>query len=388
MDWPTILSQCRKIRDEFDKSFKCLNTDRPTKEDTVERHLRNLSLRLEEIRVVLNVHYERLTTAHKVAAEGFFVDVRNRLITVAARRGVEVKLPLTLHERVCLEILPEDTEVNSNDRKLPAIMSQTPVQFLNIASKLIPDFDGRAENLTAFLDALTLVDSIKESHDALAVNLIKTKLKGAARNLLTTENTIIEVVEKLKTSVKGESVNVLSAKLMNIRQMGKNTNAYAKEVEDMTKALEGAYISDGLPTEIAGKYSTQVAVKAIVRNAQNERVKMIIESGQFNNMNELMAKFVGSCTESYGQPNAVLYTQSQGHRNSYRGHNRGGYQANHQNSFNNRGRGNYQGYNNNRRYYDNRRRGNNRGSQYNGGNVRVINDHDIVPENRNQPLGQ
>ena len=101
-----------------------------------------------------------------------------------------------------------------------------------------------------------------------------------------------------------------------------------------------------------------------------------------------MAKFVGSCTESYGQPNAVLYTQSQGHRNSYRGHNRGGYQANHQNSFNNRGRGNYQGYNNNRRYYDNRRRGNNRGSQYNGGNVRVINDHDIVPENRNQPLGQ
>ena len=135
-------------------------------------------------------------------------------------------------------------------------------------------------------------------------------MKGAARNLLTTEKTIIEVVEKLKTSVKGESVNVLSAKLMNIRQMGKNTNAYAKEVEDMTKALEGAYISDGLPTEIAGKYSTQVAVKAIVRNAQNERVKMIIESGQFNNMNELMAKFVGSCTESYGQPNAVLYAHS------------------------------------------------------------------------------
>ena len=180
MDWPTILSQCRKIRDEFDKSFKCLNTDRPTKEDTVERHLRNLSLRLEEIRVVLNVHYERLTTAHKVAAEGFFVDVRNRLITVAARRGVEVKLPLTLHERVCLEILPEDIEVNSNDRKLPAIMSQTPVQFLNIASKLIPDFDGWAENLTTFLDDFTLVDSITESHD-----------------LLTTENTIVEVVEKL-----------------------------------------------------------------------------------------------------------------------------------------------------------------------------------------------
>ena len=171
-------------------------------------------MRLEEIRVVLNVHYERLTTAHKVAAEGFFVDVRNRLITVAAKRGVEVKRPLTFHERVCLEILPEDTEVNSNDRKLPAIMSQTPVQFLNIASKLIPDFDGRAENLTTFLHALTLVDSIKESHDALAVNMIRTKLKGAARNLLTTENTIIEVVEKLKTSVKGESVNVLSAKLM------------------------------------------------------------------------------------------------------------------------------------------------------------------------------
>lgn len=41
-----------------------------------------------------------------------------------------------------------------------------------------------------FFDPLDLVESIKETHENIAVNFIKTKLKGSARNLLSNESTI------------------------------------------------------------------------------------------------------------------------------------------------------------------------------------------------------
>jgi len=96
-------------------------------------------------------------------------------------------------------------------------MAITPIEFLKLASSLIPEFDGKAENLKSFLDSLNFVNSLKESHKALAVNLIKTKLKDHARNLIDNENLISEIIEKLKNKVKGESVDVISAKLLNFQ---------------------------------------------------------------------------------------------------------------------------------------------------------------------------
>jgi len=74
-------------------------------------------------------------------------------------------------------------------------MAITPIEFLKLAWSLIPEFDGKAENL---LDSLNLVSSLKESHEALAVNLIQTKLKGHGRSLIDHENSISEIIEKLK----------------------------------------------------------------------------------------------------------------------------------------------------------------------------------------------
>jgi len=37
-----------------------------------------------------------------------------------------------------------------------------------------------------------------------------------------------------------------------------------QEVEKLTRALEGAYITDGLPLQLASKYSTQRAVKSMI----------------------------------------------------------------------------------------------------------------------------
>lgn len=376
MDWDKIVTHCRYIREKFDRSHKCLNTDRPTSDETVNKHLINLFQSLEEIRVLLNVNYGKFSTAHKTAAESFFSDVRGRLISVAARRGIDIELPTT-HQ---IEIkLPSFLVTNE------PIMSQTPIEFLNTASRLVPEFDGKPENLRSFTDSLRLLDSLKGTHETVAVSLIKTKLKGHARNLVNEETTINQIINTLNKSVKGESVDVLSAKIQNVRQNNKSANAYCSEIESLTKSLEGAYISDGLPCELAAKYSTQVAVKAMSTNCNLEKVKLIMEAGKFDNMNEAVGKFISSCTAATGQQNTVLYYGQRPNNN-----------RNRRNDKRFRGRGGSYRNQNNRGYNENNGRGRqgrgrnsyNRGAwnNNNDNNVRTTHTDETSSENPNTPL--
>lgn len=381
MSWEEIVAKARQIKETFDRSYKCLNIDRDTKEETVIRHLQTLIDSLENIRVLFVDNYSRLTTSHKTAADSFFQDVREKLITVASRKSVDIEIPESLHEKITLNLLKIEEIRDYSDN-----MAQTAIEFLGTASRILPDFDGRVDNLQSFLDALNLIDSIKGTHEAVAISLVKTKLKGAVRNLICTETTLQHVITKLKTSIKGETVDVVTAKLMNVRQQNKNTNNYATEVEDLAKRLETAYISDGIPTTLASTYATKTAVKAIAKNATNEKVKLIMEAGNFSNMNEVMAKFVNSCTETFGQPNSILHYRSK-RRDNYR----------HRNTFNRNGNnqrhnvnsrndtGNHRHYNNNyrgrgRNNYRNNNRNRNEGNQ----NIRLVSENNS--ENGQAPL--
>jgi len=55
-------------------------------------------------------------------------------------------------------------------------------------------------------------------------------LKGVARNLIGNETTITEVISRLKSNVKGETAEVLSAKLMNLQQRIRLPNSTHKRL--------------------------------------------------------------------------------------------------------------------------------------------------------------
>ena len=99
--------------------------------------------------------------------------------------------------------------------------------------------------------------------------------------------------------MKSESVEVLSVKAINLKQGSTTANIYCYEVEDLTKSLENTYISDGLSSELASKYSLQIAVKGLTKNCSIDKVKLIMEADEFNSMDE----FVNS-----KQQNAILYS--------------------------------------------------------------------------------
>jgi len=61
-------------------------------------------------------------------------------------------------------------------------MEQSNIDFINTASKLIPVLDGKAENLTSFIDALQIIESKEGEHEKLAVS-IKTRENAIVEHL-------------------------------------------------------------------------------------------------------------------------------------------------------------------------------------------------------------
>ncbi|XP_039228381.1 putative uncharacterized protein DDB_G0284213 isoform X2 [Drosophila yakuba] len=409
MEWSEIAKRIDDFRYRFDKSYKCINRDAVIKPETLKSHTEIVVGEYNNIVTLVNNYKNRFTPEHCNKCLRVIKSLNTRLNNIKNRRHIAINVPESLDQLVefdpdqfkgldesiqtgdaesdsDIETLEESDQIEFKPEPITiSEMAQTVTEFIRLATSLIPEFDGRHENLQSFLDALGLLDSLKGAHETTAVSLIKTKLKGLARNLISNEQTINEIIAQLSTAVKGESVEVISAKLLNLQQKNKTANQYTQEVEKLTKALEGAYISEGISQSIANKYSTTAAVKAMTQNCSIDKVKLIMQAGTFTNMNEAISKFVNSCTEITGQSNTVLH-----YRRGANNNNRGGRGYNRdRNNYHNYNRGS--SYNNNNYNYRGGRRGQNQGrgrvnsnQSNNNNNVRMLQN---TSENSQNPLG-
>lgn len=393
MQWEQIRICLEPFETKFNQSYKCINQNRSIKTETLNKHVEILIENFNSIRAILHRQYDRYTKPHRQEADEIFFKLRDRLLKVFHKHEIKVKVPLTLSCAVDIEIVDtdesdhEEIEVRNENNQID-IMPRTEDDILDKTTKIVPVFDGNINELQSFLDALGLIDRIKETHEMVAIEVIKTKLKGQARNLITNETTIQAVCAKLKSSVQGESSELLCSKLMNIRQNSKSATAYAEEIQEITKKLSGAYIREGYPHDIAEKLIRQNAAKAISRNASNNEVKLIIKTGNFTSLNDVVSKFVEASTEAASPNASVFYYNRRGNNNNYGNSNsnyRGRGHGRRNNNYNNRNN-NYNNNNNNgqRRGQKNAHRGQANNAR-NRGSVRLAQE---APENGTTPQNE
>lgn len=362
------------------------NTFRLTAKKILKRNLTNnpntLSKYLTEIvnahNVFVNAVYKKYILLEETAIDDkkILTDaisyVRDIFTKCIHKLGYDFKFSKNAFEIVAEDKLQNFNESESEEKTDTEDEDMTTKsEFLKEASKLIPSFDGNPDNLLSFIDALELVNDDVGNHMDTAIRLIKTKLTGKARNCISDDdNTILKIITRLKAKVQGESSKLLTGKLLNLKQNSKSANTYVDEIQKLTESLKTAFITEGLTSDLADQYSTDQAVRAMKQNANNDKVKLVMESGQFHNLNEAVSKFI-SASNDVGITGSVFFMSN--NRGNYRGRRRGHsyYRGNHGN-YNNRGRGkpqnsqyrgnsrgNYRGrnnyYNQNRqvRYYDN-----------------------------------
>lgn len=241
-------------------------------------------------------------------------------------------------------------------------MAEEKQKFIATYSKLIPEFDGEIEKLPGFIDACELMEEAVGTHMETAVKIIKTKLGITTRSRITNEKTIEEVIKTLEKTPRGESSKVINSRLMSLKQGNRTANDFIQEIEKVTNQLRVSYLIEGMPSDLAESQSVEGAVRSLITNVSNARVKTVLQAADLKTINDVSTKFLSVSTGQAGNNAQIFYNKRFNRFNKRGSYSRGRgnrYYGNYgNNNYGNNSRGYYQG---NGSYRGNRGRGNFRG---------------------------
>lgn len=137
--------------------------------------------------LVLNENNERLTINEINRIQDFRHALRRKAIVIFQKLDLEFVFSLESGEIVFQDNLTMAAAISS------------------LALNILQNYDGNAEMLQPFMDQLTYIDSIKETHEQIIVRLINTKLSGNARSWANDVNTIIGIRDAIRDRVSPPS---------------------------------------------------------------------------------------------------------------------------------------------------------------------------------------
>lgn len=359
---------------EFQRLYKCLKKKVQPKEDTKQKNLTELIFHYNKVCELINTYYTLANKDNKIILNKTFSKLRDKVVILFSFFQLNIHIPPQFSHPLDPNILNSNSpsDIDSDDDPVFEMAENARTNFIATYSKLIPEFDGIPENLTRFIDALELVNDNVGDYMDTAIRIIKTKLIGSARSYITNETTIIEIVNTLKAHIKRDPSKVVIAKIMGLKQGNKTAVDYINEIEKLATALKRAYLSEGIPATVADSYSTDHAVNSIISNTSNEKIKTVMQAGDFKTLNDAATKFVTASTENAAQKQQIFYNKA-----FNRGKGRGNYRGNFGHNHNQPGRGGHRGRNNN--HYRGQRQYHSRGGR--GGSYQTVR----YTENSNLP---
>lgn len=386
MSWEALVQKCEERKLEFLRLYKCLNKQAKLKKETADNHIENLCVEYEAIRLLICDVYTTATAVHQSELRIYLFDLRDKLTRIFGRYQKKSIVPLSIHSGV-QKSDDTDSETESDTE------TEMALEFVNFATKVVPEFDGKPENLQRFFDGLDLMNTQIGTHLQTAISIIKTKLAGNCRSIITNENSIEAVKATLRLKIRGESSENLNTKIMSTKQGSKSINVYAREISELAKNLVGAYTAEGVPPEAAQKYSAKSIVRSVIANASNPEMRIIMKAAQINTIDDAVEKIL--CSESGSSETILVHTNGRtrqsyrGRGNFYSNNNRGNFNPNYsnsnrnyQNNWNNRqNNGNRGAYNRN---FQNRRQTYNQNPSYNQQNFNNQNQNFNNPNFNNQ----
>lgn len=396
-NWEGTLDKFQQIKILITSEAKRVLKVRVPKSQEVRNEVRdNLVNYYNQFIKIVVVFYSKFNEAQYYTVKKLFAYIRDKVIRSFQVLKVTYKVPTSCTKCINPEIIDEDlivisdgevssaetsdTEVGGSEIKIKknqlkveiSEMATSAKDFFDFASKVLPQvFDGTPDRLQSFLDALSLLGTNCEGNTQNAVAFVKTRLSGKARDLIEDGDSLEQISQKLKRGIITENSQLVSAKLLSLKQYNKEPAKYAAEVESLALSLKRAYISEGVPINVAESYAANTTVKALKTNAQSERIKLVMEAGTFVTCQEALTKFVNITSEATSS--TVLFTRQ--HRA-----NRGHY---------NRGRNNFlSNYNRSNNGNPNCQTGAAHGQRYRGQNYRGQNQSRGFRSNFNRGYSQ
>lgn len=280
-------------------------------------------------------------------------------------------------------------------------MPMTKPEFLRLcASTINHEYDGDANKLQAFINAIKLLDEMAEEQPlkVTLVAFIRTKLTAKAIEAVPNElNTVQQIIDSLQNKIKPESSKVVEGRLAALKLDKHSLQEFAKMAEDLADQLKISLVMEGVSANKATEMVIDKTIRMCRGTAKSDLVKSVLASAKFESPKEVVSKFiveVGSNSEekqvlayrTYNKKNNNRFNNDRyfNNRNNFdqnRGNNnnsKGGYRGK-----NNRAYNGQQNNNNNGQYRRNNYHNNNNNGSYRGGNNQNNGGNNNSQNNRN-----
>lgn len=300
-----IINEFKISESEFNRIYKCLNKKKRAKKEIEELHLNNIVIEYNHIKQIYFNYNNLFDSTNQLILLEILTKSHKRLLKVFERLKLDVKEIEELNvPTVEVENLSSEEEKSSEDE-----MAKSAIEFINFATKTIPEFDGSPAELQRFVDAVNLVNKNVGEFVESAIEVVKSKLKGTARNYITNEATLVAIVNKLKDKVKPESPKLVLSKLKTLKPSNKNPNDYIKEVENLATALQRSYICQGMSLDLAEEYTIDGVIQSVKANSPDEKVKAVLEARDFKSVSDISEKYLSVKSENSQTNSQVNYFQ-------------------------------------------------------------------------------
>lgn len=145
--------------------------------------------------------YSTVPPNNQAQLREFLFDLRDKLLRVFGRYNTKLDVPLSISRGITPVLnnsFDSDTDSDGDTNPEVKMTELSVTEFLNFATMVLPEFDGKPENLQWFIDGIDRMNTQIATHVQVAISLIKTKLAGNTRSIITNKNTIVAIKATLK----------------------------------------------------------------------------------------------------------------------------------------------------------------------------------------------
>ena len=299
-----LINDLKPFLNEFEGSFNELNKTELPSTEKIQMHLKVIEMQYEFLVTFIKTISFTLSSEDRNEANIILITQKTKLDIITGRLKIQNASSFTKAQKT-----PDTTENLSqnetNFKSMPLnektcniqpcdenVHETKPFDFLNAAAEILSDFNGEFKYLSKFLDSIDLINLIKGPYEDLAVSLVKSKITGEIHHFITNASTLMSIKKILIEKVQGPSISTITRKLQNAKQYSKNSFTYATYIRKLAYLLKQKYIFDGLSPEIAEKYSLQIALSAIIKNAKSADIKAVMLASQFSAIEDVITKFL------------------------------------------------------------------------------------------------
>lgn len=212
-----------------------------------------------------------------------------------------------------------DSEQYYQSEEIVVVHTMSKLEFLKTAAVILLPFNGKANDLDAFIQNVKLIETVAEGDlKPFCLDFIKGRISGSAGAACNKAKSVDEIIRILRSVVKKDSAKIIESKLDALYFDYKNLSDFAAEADKLGSAFVNSLVAEGCSHEFANKFAIGKMTEICRKSARSSSIKCILAAAQYDSYTDVLTKFrteIAAIKLEQGRQN---YSNNNGSNNQHR----------------------------------------------------------------------